>query len=140
MRMSSIAAIQSNKAARGTKRVCQACEVRFYDLLRDQIVCPACGATYTPVVQPAFELGTRKPSAGKTGWRQSAKRPSPFEPMPNAEIPTPAETADAEDLDAASEEVANASPADDTVLVEQDGDDSDVADLVELDVEDPKDG
>jgi len=49
---------------------------------------------------------------------------------------TPAETADAEDV----EEAAHASPEDDTVLVEQDGDESDVADLVELDVEDPKEG
>jgi uncharacterized protein (TIGR02300 family) len=136
--MTSLAATQSNKAARGTKRVCQACEVRFYDLLRDPIVCPSCGALYTPAVQPAIELGTRKPPAGKTGWRQSTKRPSPIEPIPDAEIPTPAETAEAEDLEVATEEVANASAEDDTVLVEQDGDDADVADLVELDVEDPK--
>lgn len=133
--MTSTAATQSNKAARGTKRVCQACQVRFYDLLRDQIVCPSCGAHYTPAVQPALVLGTRK-SAGKTGWRQSTKRPGLVEPIPDAEMHTPAETADAEDL----EEAANASPEDDTVLVEQDGDESDVADLVELDVEDPKEG
>ncbi len=138
--MTSMTATQSNKAARGTKRVCQACEVRFYDLMRDQIVCPACGAIYTPVAQPVFELGARKAPAGKTGWRQSAKRPGPVEPMPDAEIPASAETTDAEDLEVATEEVANASPEDDTVLVEQDGDDADVADLVELDVEDPKEG
>ena len=28
------------KAMRGTKRTCQACEVRFYDLARSPIVCP----------------------------------------------------------------------------------------------------
>jgi uncharacterized protein (TIGR02300 family) len=140
MRMSSTAATQSNKAARGTKRVCQACEVRFYDLMRDQIVCPACGAIYTPVVQPVFELGARKAPAGKTGWRQGGKRPGPVEPMPDAEIPTPSETAEAEDIEVAAEDAGTAAAEDDTVLVEQDGDDADVAELVELDVEDPKEG
>ena len=28
----------------GSKRVCQSCGGRFYDLLRDPIVCPHCGA------------------------------------------------------------------------------------------------
>jgi uncharacterized protein (TIGR02300 family) len=138
--MTSMEATRSHKAARGTKRVCQACQVRFYDLLRDQIVCPSCGAHYTPVVQPALELGIRKSPAGKTGWRQSPKRSGLVEPIANAEIHTPAETAVAEDLEVATEEPANASSEDDTVLVEEDGDESDVADLIELDVEDPKEG
>ena len=34
----------STKAARGTKRTCQACETRFYDLNRSPITCPSCGA------------------------------------------------------------------------------------------------
>lgn len=136
--MTSAIAIQNHKAARGTKRVCQACEVRFYDLLRDPIVCPSCGATYTPAVQPAIEL--RKAPAGKTGWRQGAKRPGPVEPTPDAEIPTPSETAEAEDIEVAAEDAGEAAAEDDTVLVEQDGDDADVAELVELDVEDPKEG
>ena len=38
-----------SKAMRGTKRTCQACEVRFYDLARSPIVCPSCGDTlHTP--------------------------------------------------------------------------------------------
>jgi uncharacterized protein (TIGR02300 family) len=137
--MNSMTVTQSNKAARGTKRVCQACEVRFYDLLRDPIVCPACGAQYTPVAQPVFELGARKTPAAKTGWRQNTKRPSPIEPAPDAELAAPAEAPDTEDLEVATEDAATASPEDDTVLVEQDGDDADVTGLVEHDVEDPKD-
>jgi len=130
--------IQSNKAIRGTKRVCSACEVRFYDLMRDPIVCPSCGAHHTPIAQPAVALGMRKAPAAKSGWRQSAKSPDAVKPMPDVENHAPGETADTEDAEVTSEEAANASPEDDTVLVEQDGDDSDVADLVELDVEDPK--
>jgi uncharacterized protein (TIGR02300 family) len=30
----------------GTKRVCQSCGARFYDLARSPIVCPSCGAVF----------------------------------------------------------------------------------------------
>lgn len=36
----------SSKAARGTKRTCQSCGARFYDLNRDPIVCPVCEAEF----------------------------------------------------------------------------------------------
>jgi uncharacterized protein (TIGR02300 family) len=36
----------SLKAERGTKRVCQSCGSKFYDLHRDPIICPACQAVY----------------------------------------------------------------------------------------------
>jgi uncharacterized protein (TIGR02300 family) len=36
----------SIKAERGTKRVCQSCGSKFYDLNRDPIVCPICQAVY----------------------------------------------------------------------------------------------
>ncbi|MGO9174175.1 MAG: TIGR02300 family protein [Rhodomicrobium sp.] len=36
----------SSKAERGTKRVCQSCGAKFYDLHRDPIVCPMCQAMY----------------------------------------------------------------------------------------------
>ena len=32
----------------GTKRTCQSCGAHFYDLRKDNIVCPKCGATYDP--------------------------------------------------------------------------------------------
>ena len=36
----------SIKAERGTKRVCQSCGSKFYDLNRDPIICPACQTVY----------------------------------------------------------------------------------------------
>ena len=36
----------SIKAARGTKRVCQSCSSKFYDLNRDPITCPICHAVF----------------------------------------------------------------------------------------------
>jgi uncharacterized protein (TIGR02300 family) len=36
----------SMKAARGTKRVCQNCGSKFYDLNHDEIVCPICNTIF----------------------------------------------------------------------------------------------
>jgi uncharacterized protein (TIGR02300 family) len=36
----------SIKAERGTKRVCQSCGNKFYDLNRDPVVCPICQSVY----------------------------------------------------------------------------------------------
>jgi len=128
-----------SKAMRGTKRMCQACQVRFYDLKRDEIVCPACGVLYVPVAMAAAEVG-RRGAAGsaKTAWRQNFKRPSPVQPEPDPQIAAPAEAEDAE-VEAGGEEVAvaDAAPEDDIVL-EQEPDDADVSGLVDVDMEEPK--
>ena len=52
----------ATKADRGTKRTCQdaSCAVRFYDLARDPIKCPTCGALYQIVVSPP--VAERRPS------------------------------------------------------------------------------
>ncbi len=44
----------ASKKARGTKRTCQndECSARFYDLDRDPILCPICGATYALASAP----------------------------------------------------------------------------------------
>lgn len=43
----------ATKQARGTKRTCQSCEERFYDLDRSPIVCPFCGSKYVIASSPA---------------------------------------------------------------------------------------
>jgi uncharacterized protein (TIGR02300 family) len=43
----------STKAERGTKRVCQSCGSKFYDLHRDPIVCPICQTVYQVSGAPA---------------------------------------------------------------------------------------
>ena len=32
----------------GTKHICPACNTRYYDLLREPVVCPKCGTPYDP--------------------------------------------------------------------------------------------
>jgi uncharacterized protein (TIGR02300 family) len=114
---------------RGTKRVCFACEVRFYDLVRDPIICPACGAEHTPGA-PVTAASERAPYPGKSSWRTAGfKRPAPPVKV-NSE------------LDATEEEMTQETPADgvdDNIVLEQEVDDGDVSDFVDCDVEERKD-
>lgn len=115
------------KAMRGTKRTCQACEVRFYDLGRDLIVCPMCGAGYTPPAEPTVAAARAAPFTNKTGWyRQPLKRLPPAltvaEAMPSDRLATAA-------ADEEIEEAATVDAEDSGVLEEQD--DTEVASLVE---------
>jgi uncharacterized protein (TIGR02300 family) len=117
-----------SKALRGTKRACQSCEVRFYDLGRDPIVCPACGAEYTPAPTP---VAPPAPSfTGKTGWRRGVKREEPVVVAPD-DVP---EAPEAEEL---ADEPAAAGPDEDIVL-EPEADDTDVSDLVGPEDKEPK--
>jgi uncharacterized protein (TIGR02300 family) len=50
-----------SKPARGTKRVCQSCGARFYDLSRNPIVCPVCQTAYQ-VTPPTSRRGERAPA------------------------------------------------------------------------------
>jgi uncharacterized protein (TIGR02300 family) len=43
----------ATKQARGTKRTCQNCDERFYDLEHDPIICPFCGTKYVIASSPA---------------------------------------------------------------------------------------
>ena len=47
----------------GVKRVCQSCGARFYDLMRQPIVCPACGAVFD--LDAAARPRRSRPIAGK---------------------------------------------------------------------------
>lgn len=50
-----------SKAERGTKRVCQGCGAKFYDLNRDPIVCPVCQAVFaTEEAAPAESAAPEK--------------------------------------------------------------------------------
>lgn len=43
----------ATKQERGTKRTCQNCDERFYDLAHDPIICPFCGTKYVIASSPA---------------------------------------------------------------------------------------
>lgn len=129
-------ASQAMKAMRGTKRVCAACGVRFYDLARDPIVCPSCGEVHTPVARGGIDGAAGGASfTEKTSWRsRSFKRIDPVQPAADLEPRAAPEPAEAEDL---VEETPGAVAEDDIVL-EQETDDGDVSGWVDHDVEEPK--
>jgi uncharacterized protein (TIGR02300 family) len=53
----------------GQKRACPGCGSRFYDLLRDPITCPSCGATVAPT---AFSKTRRSRSVAAKAAAKSA--------------------------------------------------------------------
>ena len=101
-------------------------------------MCPACGVLYTPVVQAPVESRRGVAGSGKTGWRQSFKRPSPVPIEPDPQVVAPSDSEEVE-VEASGDEVpaADAVPEDDIVL-EQEPDDGDVSGLVDVDIEEPK--
>jgi len=45
----------------GVKRICQSCTARFYDLAKDPILCPKCGAEFDP--EAILKTKRAKPAA-----------------------------------------------------------------------------
>jgi hypothetical protein len=127
---------ETNRAMRGTKRVCPACEVRFYDLARAVIVCPSCGAPYTPAPRLLPETGAgNSPLTAKSRWRgRSVGSPGPTrtpDPQPIAS-PTGASAEQEEEAEPAPEVVT-----DDDIVLEQEADDADISGLIDHEAEEP---
>src|SRR6476659_6094116 len=119
------------RAMRGTKRTCQVCEVRFYDLARNPIVCPMCGAHCAAPAEPIVLARKRSvPFSSKTGWRsQPFKRTQPV--LPVADV-APIDFSDSLAVGNEAEEIAT-ELAEDRVVLEQEPDDGDVLSLVDHD-------
>jgi uncharacterized protein (TIGR02300 family) len=112
------------KAELGTKRTCPSCAARFYDLLKNPIVCPKCGAN--------FVAASVLPSKGDMPAMAPAPKPRVEETddievadvelvsLEDAEAPDAAddETAGIEDVDL-GEEAGDDEAEDDTFLVEE---------------------
>ncbi|WP_144299673.1 TIGR02300 family protein [Elioraea rosea] len=60
----------------GLKRVCVACNAKFYDLMKSPAVCPKCGTE-----QPAEQPRARRPGAAASAAAEQRKRPVPS-PVP----------------------------------------------------------
>lgn len=101
----------------GTKRTCQSCGAHFYDLRKDSINCPKCGATY----DPEAVLKSRR---GRVVEKLTPVKPVP---EPVAEVETEAET---EEIGEEEEVIEDTS--------ELGEDDEDVSEVIEG-VEDEKD-
>ncbi len=72
----------------GSKRICPSCGARYYDLLRDPVVCPKCNTPFDP---EAF---------------LKSRRARPAAPVEKELAPVSADEADAEEVETADEEEA----------------------------------
>ena len=125
----------------GTKRLCASCGAKFYDLNKDPIHCPKCGAVHEVVV------ATRPTRPEPPAAPAAAPRPPVVEEVAAPE-PAEPETVSLEEADAEAQGATAKKPADaeaeveeeevemdeslddDTFIEEQDEEDADVTDII----------
>ena len=111
----------------GSKRQCQNCGAKFFDLGRDPILCPKCGTVFQ------VTAASRAQARGAAADDEAA-------PEAAAEL-VPLEDADAADSKAVAAveddiEIEDDDSADETFLAEEEEEDDDVAGLIDGDIED----
>lgn len=94
----------------GLKRLCPSCGARFYDLLRDPVPCPTCGAVH------ALEALSERKAAG----------PARSRPKPEKVAVAVAPLADGDDL---IEDDDDDAVEDDVLLPDDDDDDDDLGEI-----------
>jgi uncharacterized protein (TIGR02300 family) len=124
------------KAELGAKRTCPSCATRFYDLLKDPIVCPSCGVTFiAPTLLPskaelpaAAVVKQREPVAAEPEEAADVELVS----LEDVEEPSEDdETAAIEDVDLGEEAETTEEGEDDTFLVEEEEEGGDVSGLID---------
>ena len=81
----------------GTKRLCQTCGIKFYDLLRSPIVCPRCGTEFE--VEAARRSRRSRPvAAAKAVPAKAIVKPAPVPEM-DEDIEVDEDIEDAEDAE-----------------------------------------
>ena len=112
----------------GTKRLCQSCGTKFYDLQRAPITCPSCGAE-ADRESPLKSRRSRAAAAPKPVPVAPVKKPQPVEAEVDGD-----EAEDLPDADPADADLPDADPADDSddTLIEDTSElgDDDVSDVV----------
>ena len=116
----------------GAKHQCQNCATKFFDLNRDPILCPKCGAVFVPV--PVARTPARASAAvvaprdeGEVEQEAAGVEIVSLDEAEAGEKPEPAADDDAEIED---------TPADDNTFLEEEEGDDDVADLIDGEIED----
>jgi uncharacterized protein (TIGR02300 family) len=94
----------------GTKRICPSCGTRYYDLMREQVICPRCS---TPFDAEAF---------------LKARRSRPVAPVEKEVVPAGGEGLDAE---AETDDIEEVEDEDDAAVPIADGDEEEDEELME---------
>lgn len=117
----------------GIKRTCLSCGSKFYDLNRDPILCPKCGAPFVlaAAMRPAAAMADDEDG-------ELVAAGAEFVPLESVDADDAAKTGAADDIEI-DETIGD--DEDDTFLAtEEDEDDSDVSDLIDGDLEDDEEG
>ena len=114
----------ATKLSRGTKRTCQSCSTRFYDLEKKPITCPECGAAYTIASSPAA-------LAAMLAEEKAAKKVKKPVFVDEAEAQTELPAAEGEEAlaDVETDETVDAA-ADETFLEEEEEEGGDMANII----------
>jgi uncharacterized protein (TIGR02300 family) len=86
----------------GTKRRCNSCETKFFDLNKDPIVCPECMAVFAPPQPDAVRprrVPDRRPSPAEKVTTPNVPKEFVSLEGANADTETEAPTADAKEVD-----------------------------------------
>ena len=113
----------------GTKRQCQNCGAKFFDLAKDPIVCPKCGTVYQVASMPA-----RSSARGKAAEDEPEVETAEAELVPLEEADAVEDEKVAAVLPGDDVEIEDEAAEDDTFLEEEE-EDSDVSTLIDGDVE-----
>lgn len=113
----------ATKHARGTKRTCQSCEERFYDLERNPILCPHCGAKYVIASSPAALAALQ--AEQRSELQKKVKKPAADEES-EGELPA----VEGEDALADVETDDSGGDDDETFLEEEEEEGGDVSNII----------
>ena len=115
----------------GSKRQCQNCGAKFFDLNKDPIICPKCGTVFQGAARA-------RPAAKEAEEEEDAEvvTPAGVEVVSLDEVEASEEKAAAEPVgdDLEVEEDADDEAADDPFLEEEEEDDDDVSNLIDGDI------
>jgi uncharacterized protein (TIGR02300 family) len=114
----------------GAKRHCQSCATKFYDLNKEPIVCPNCGTI--------FQVAALTRAVARVQEEESEVEKEGVETVSLDEVEESENAAEAVDVDDDVEIDADAE--DDTFLEEEEGEDDDVAGLIDGDIESDDEG
>jgi uncharacterized protein (TIGR02300 family) len=131
----------------GTKRLCASCGAKFYDLNKDPIHCPKCGAVYELVAATRPVRPEAAPVAARPPVPEEAPAPEPQEvetvslEEADAEAEGTAKKPAPEEAGIEEEEVEMDESLDDhTFIEEQEEEDADVTDIIGGDIENKEEG
>lgn len=117
----------------GTKRQCQSCGAKFYDLNKSPILCPKCGAAFAAVAIAAT-VASRRAAAAPVEEEDVELDPAAGPELVSLDE-VEAEEAE-KDIPIDGVEIEDDIAEDDTFLEEEEEGDDDVADLIDGDIED----